>query len=571
MPQWGMGKGIQNVVNSWVNVNNNHVVFPGEGDITENGTRTTSSSSENQNSPFNSVQHQHQHQQGFGVSRDMRVGGGVARKRPTMHDSAHSTAYSSTVGVSSSASTGRNALHHQALSLNANTQKSPLEKSTLTKTRGKLKRTNSHSDLLKEKAANIRGLGLGRETSHEYRRSISDGTSYVGSKPSARSLSDRRIPMPIDGTQSVRRMSMESMTSESSRSQTQKVINTGQYVNENAFANRHRSMQLAAQQQETASKSKKQSPTRIQTKSAPPPTAPGLSLPLVIERRLSGPNIKNQSSSVAAGNSANPPTPYAASINVTTKQNNVAGAEVLNCSSCEESSRRILALEADLEYLRAVALNSEYLCVSCDRKSSHINSASSVTSGRSVKSNKSRHSKASGRNLDSNHSLGTRTTVSRKSRQPVDSISFSNENLALGEASRRLIDITARHKHQVEHLSREMGRSQNVMHLKLSKLSMMCEDFKDESAKRKEQVGNVKQDLDHVREERNEISSELEILRARVQLYEKQEAENAEIRWLLQDHQNETLAMADQAISERDTVIKDLTSKLEDAMVILRK
>jgi hypothetical protein len=475
-----------------------------------------------------------------------------------MHDSAHST-----VGMSSAASTGGNASHHQALS----------GRSTLTKTRGKLKRTNSHSDLLKEKAAaraNSRSEGL--DTSRQYRRSISDATSFSSNMPmaSTRSLSDRRTSLPIDTT-SVRRMSMESMASESSRSHTQKIINTGQYVNENAFANQHRSMQLAAQRQETASKSKKQSPARSQSSSAPPPPAPGPS-PLVpaIERRLSGPNETIQSSSVAASaaNFANPPAPYTAS--VTTKQNNVAGEDVLNCNSCEESSRRILALEADLEYLRATALNSEYLCVSCDKKSSHINSASSVTSGRSVKSNKSRHSKASGRMMDSNHSLGTRTTVSRKSRQP-DSILFSNENLALAEASRRLIDITARHKRQVEHMSREMGRSQNDMHLKLSKLAMMCKDLNDESAKRKEQVDNVKQDLDYVREERNEISSELEILRARVQLYEKQEAENAEIRRLLQENQNETLAMADLAISERDAVIKDLTSKLVDAMVILRK
>jgi hypothetical protein len=562
MPQWGMGKGLQNVVNSWVNVNNNHVVFPGEG---ENGTRTTSSNESRNSAGFNSVQHQYQ--QGSEVSRDMGVGGGVARKGTNIHDSAHST-----VGMFSASSTGGNASsHHQALS----------GRSTLTKTRGKLKRTNSHSDLLKEKAAaraNSHSEGLDTTTSRQYRRSISDAASFSGNMQmaSSRSLGDNT---------SVRRMSIESMASESSRSHAQKIINTGQYVNENAFANQHRSMQLAAQRQETASKSKKQSPARSQTSSAPPPTALGPSpLVPVVERRLSGTieksqstsvagSAKNQSSSSVAGsatNSANgnPPAPHA--VSVTTKQNNFAGVEDLNCNSCEESSGRILALEADLEYLRAAALNSEYLCVSCERKSSHINSGSSVTSGRSIKSSKSRHSKVSGRMMDSNHSLGTRTTVSRKSRQP-DSILFSNENLALAEASRRLVDITARHKRQVEHMSREMGRSQNDMHLKLSKLAMMCKDLNDESAKRKEQVDNVKQDLDYVREERNELSSELEILRARVQLYEKQEAENAIIRRLLQENQDETLAMADQAISERDSVIKDLTSKLVDAMVILRK
>jgi chromosome segregation ATPase len=140
--------------------------------------------------------------------------------------------------------------------------------------------------------------------------------------------------------------------------------------------------------------------------------------------------------------------------------------------------------------------------------------------------------------------------------------------MTLAEASKRLIDITARYKRQVEQLSREMGRSQNDMHLKLSKFAMMCKDLNDESAKRKEQVDNVKTDLNDVKEERNAISSELEILRARVNLYEKQEAENVEIRRLLRENQDETLAMTDQAISERDGIISDLTAKLEQSMAM---
>jgi chromosome segregation ATPase len=97
---------------------------------------------------------------------------------------------------------------------------------------------------------------------------------------------------------------------------------------------------------------------------------------------------------------------------------------------------------------------------------------------------------------------------------------------------------------------------------------MMCKDLNDESAKRKEQVDNVKTDLNDVKEERNAISSELEILRARVDLYEKQEAENVEIRRLLRENQDETLAMTDQAISERDGIISDLTAKLEQSMAM---
>jgi len=104
------------------------------------------------------------------------------------------------------------------------------------------------------------------------------------------------------------------------------------------------------------------------------------------------------------------------------------------------------------------------------------------------------------------------------------------------------------------------------MHLKLSKLAMMCKDLNDESAKRKEQVDTARQDLGDATEERNSKSSELDILRARVALYEKQEAENVEIRRLLRENDNETLSMADQAISERDTIIEDLTARLEQSL-----
>ena len=44
-----------------------------------------------------------------------------------------------------------------------------------------------------------------------------------------------------------------------------------------------------------------------------------------------------------------------------------------------------------------------------------------------------------------------------------------------------------------------------------------------------------------VKGERDALSSELEILKARVAMYEKQEAENEEIRRLLRENQDETL------------------------------
>ena len=97
----------------------------------------------------------------------------------------------------------------------------------------------------------------------------------------------------------------------------------------------------------------------------------------------------------------------------------------------------------------------------------------------------------------------------------------------------------------------------------------MCKDLNDESAKRKELVEVAKEDLSDVREERNTLSSELDILRARVALYEKQELENVEIRRLLHEYENETLSIADQAILERDAIIEDLTKRLTKSMDLL--
>ena len=57
----------------------------------------------------------------------------------------------------------------------------------------------------------------------------------------------------------------------------------------------------------------------------------------------------------------------------------------------------------------------------------------------------------------------------------------------------------------------------------------------------------------------------LEILKARVAMYEKQEAENEEIRRLLRENQNETLDIADRAIHERDFIIEELTARLQEA------
>mmetsp|Transcript_23601 Transcript_23601/g.31285 ORF Transcript_23601/g.31285 Transcript_23601/m.31285 type:complete len:254 (-) Transcript_23601:186-947(-) len=142
--------------------------------------------------------------------------------------------------------------------------------------------------------------------------------------------------------------------------------------------------------------------------------------------------------------------------------------------------------------------------------------------------------------------------------------------MSLAEASQRLVDVTARHKRQIEQMTKERARWQNDMHLKLSKFAMMCKGLNEESAKRKDDATIAQSELTSTRTERDALSSEAEILRARVELYEKNELENASIREMLRSQDNETLNWADDQVKWRDDVIEELSLKLEKTLDTLQ-
>ncbi|GFH55709.1 hypothetical protein CTEN210_12185 [Chaetoceros tenuissimus] len=509
----GLGKGLQNSINSWVNVNSNHVVFPKGGDSSQQSDDVShDSSSSMKGRMMNRVNH---------VNRDL------IQKHHSNYAS-NSTMGSTRTGTSTSS------ISTQLGSI--------IEKSNQPR---KLKRSNSQSDLIKEKLAK-------RE---QQQRNMTRRSSALSHRSSMESMG--------------RRGSMESVASNSSAP-----VNTGQYVNEIAFKR-----QLAAQQQlqqqgssqrslmSKNSLSKKTSPNRSHTSSAPPPSSnqrsnsprsnsPGLNSFKNMERRSSAPNInmsrmvQNQnissSASVASVNSSTIMTAATPSL----VQNLPAGCEHTDCDHCIHLSQRIFALEEDLEALRGNYLNTEYICKSCTRNKS-MSSSASVASGRTANSRSSRHS------------MGTKTT-----RKSTTSLS---ENVVLAEASRRLISLTSRHKRDIERLSKEKERFQKDMHFKLKNFTMMFKDVEKESLEFKDQVEKVNKDVSVVKGERDALSSELEILKARVAMYEKQEAENEEIRRLLRENQNETLDIADRAIHERDVIIEELTARLQEATSLLER
>jgi hypothetical protein len=570
MPQWGMGKGLQNVVNSWVNVNNNTTNFSAKSN--DGGSQAVhhhhhqqqhrqqssnaSSATHHQNIP------QQNRQQGgrMGVSSE---GKNLVGNNMRMFSDIDATY--STKGISThTTSLGRGANLSPYLLYGSKRASSQVKNS------GKLKRTNSQSDLLKERAARRNSTNNNVQKDPNVRRMNANEEFLLFGLSSMLNIANNNNNNERISHGTVNRGThLEPIQSDTMRSQQQKIINTGQYINENAFANHHRSMQLAAQELENMAKLKKGMQLRNQTNSAPPPSVSsevGSHHMPTAGRRQSLPEItKFPSTGPLQAASVSGVSSVAAASTTASGAKNEA-VEIPNCDKCDELEKRIVALESDLEYMRNVALNTEYVCASCERRNVNnpTNSASSIASVRSVRSNVSKHSRASSRMLDT--SLHSHKSFTRKPRL-IDNHQ-KHDNLTLAQASRRLVDLTARHKRQIEHMSKEMGRWQHDMHLKLSKLAMMCKDLNDESAKRKEQADVAREDLDTIREERNALSSELEILRARIALYEKQEVENTEIRQLLRENQNETISMADQAITERDAIIEELTLQLQHFMEI---
>jgi len=442
---------------------------------------------------------------------------------------------------------------------------------------GKIKRTNSFSDLIKEKAirkALTRKENHGDEPDKKIEpatitpRGISDASiakSYARSQSDvSNSISNSQSQTNSNSTQkrdnsvAVRRGSLDSASIPSSSIP----HNTGQYINENAYANQQRSMKFAerSSSQRSIGSSRKASSQhskdgRVVLDTSDDGQHSDLS-------SLDGSHVESHSfhNHSIPYRSSNPPVipEFQGSDGEMIQQAfTVSGS---TCTQCQDAQKRLLATESDLEYLRSILINSEYVCISCEQRN-QMHSGSSVASKHSTKS---KQSMASGK-ISVGNSSGT---SKRKGKHAADSLSLP-ENMTLAASSQRLMDTMIRHKRQIEQISKDTSRWQNDMHMKLSKLAMMCKDLNDESASRKEQVELARNDRDAIRQERNAMTSELELLRTRVQMYEKQEVEHAELRRIVREKQYETLAIADNAIAHRDSIIEQLTSRLNEALGII--
>lgn len=136
----------------------------------------------------------------------------------------------------------------------------------------------------------------------------------------------------------------------------------------------------------------------------------------------------------------------------------------------------------------------------------------------------------------------------------------------LRDASKRLGDLSIRHKRQVKQTTHERAYWQNDMHLKLEKFAMMCKNLNEEAAHRSNEVKETKALLDKMTSERNTLVSNVDNLKARVELYEEENVNQSKLREEWEKEKMVMLNSIDKAAKNQDGTIDDMSSRLELAV-----
>jgi hypothetical protein len=194
-----------------------------------------------------------------------------------------------------------------------------------------------------------------------------------------------------------------------------------------------------------------------------------------------------------------------------------------HCGSCEELESRLLSTHADIEHLRSEAMRNEFICKRCECNPDQKTSA-------------------------------TKTEF---------------ESKTLAETSKQLLTVTSRHKRQIEEMSKEQLRWQQNMQAKLSKMASMCEELNRESELRQHEAADLNQEMINTRAERDVLAAQVEELRAEAILFQREKLEHRQLREILHKYETEGLARAHDAIEQRDQVIKALSTRLERTLETL--
>jgi len=221
------------------------------------------------------------------------------------------------------------------------------------------------------------------------------------------------------------------------------------------------------------------------------------------------------------------------------------------CDRCVQMESAILSLQADIEYVRTLELQKEFVCRECE--SGPPPPAQSVSSAVSLGSKGSRSSRLPRRK----NAAGDKSSIGSR---------FSRTVLLLRDASKRLADLSTRHKKEVKQSHYERAYWQNDMHLKLEKFAMMCKNLNEDAAQRSNEVKELTSKLEMVTAERNGLVSQVETLKARVGLYEGESVVQSRLRENFQQGEAGGLDLFEKAMKGRDEAIEDLSKRLTFAL-----
>ena len=228
------------------------------------------------------------------------------------------------------------------------------------------------------------------------------------------------------------------------------------------------------------------------------------------------------------------------------------------CDRCAQMESAILSLQADIEYVRTLELQKEFVCRDCENGPQPP--AHSVSSAVSLGSKGSRSSRMPRRR--SAAGTGDKSSVGGR---------LSRTVVILRDASKRLTDLSTRHKKEVKQSHYERAYWQNDMHLKLEKFAMMCKNLNEDAARRSNEVKELTAKLEKVTSERNGLVSQVESLKARVGLYEGESFVQSRLRDKFEKGEANELELFDKAMKDRDEIIEDLSKRLTAALEEVEK
>lgn len=104
------------------------------------------------------------------------------------------------------------------------------------------------------------------------------------------------------------------------------------------------------------------------------------------------------------------------------------------------------------------------------------------------------------------------------------------------------------------------------MHLKLEKFAHLCDNMNNESAVRNEDYNGAKDELENVKQERDQLLREVDELRAAASVHAKERDNHRLVQEKMTLYETQGLQKFEQDIEKRDKIIAKLSARLETTL-----